>query len=169
MKRTVMLASTALAFALSAANKNAPAPAADAGNTAPAAEPAKGKKPRNIGIIGEISSDWKIPEGAKSQRGASNRSPYPFDKLEVGQSFPIDGKTRDEMSSIVSNQNRSKANNPTKKDANGQPVAVMQEVRDPAGNVIGSVPKPGEFETIRIKEFECYETGPNSCRVIRVK
>lgn len=165
-----LLAASAMATVAAAAFANAPKNTAS--NTPPAADPNAGNAPaagvagttatdkpkikRSPGKIFEIRADVKKPEGRAIGGNLTNRSMYPFDKLEVGQSFGVSDKERDQLSSIVSNQNRAKGNQRKVVGPDGNPIPITVESKDANGNVIGTLPT-GEFQMERIKEFSLVE------------
>lgn len=75
--------------------------------------------------ITTIRADITIPE-KKSKGGRGSRSAYPFDKLEIGQSFGVANKTKKQLASIISNQNKRFAVD--KLDANGKPIFRTIEI-----------------------------------------
>jgi len=105
---------------------------------ATATKPASTTKPgdRVAPVLTAISANIPMPDRSNSKRGSTTS--YPFASLEVGQSFGVKNKTQKQLSSIVSNQNRKPG--PPMVDANGQPVFVMQEVRDANNVVTGHIP-----------------------------
>lgn len=64
----------------------------------------KSPAPRVTPELTEISSDLTMPEPPRNSAGA--KTPYPFDKLQPGESFGVKNKTLSQMASIISNQNR---------------------------------------------------------------
>lgn len=77
-----------------------------------------------------ISSDVEMPKKV-SNRGS--KSLYPFEKLEVGQSFGVKNKTASGMASIISNQNRK--NREEKVDEAGNTVFETKELKGQDGTV----------------------------------
>ena len=77
-----------------------------------------------------ISSDVEMPKKV-SNRGS--KSLYPFEKLEVGQSFGVKNKTAAGMASIISNQNRK--NREEKVDEAGNTVFETKELKGQDGTV----------------------------------
>lgn len=72
----------------------------DSGNVKTRKSPA----PRVTPELTEINSTLQMPEPPRNSAGA--KTPYPFDKLEVGTSFGVKNKTLAQLASIISNQNR---------------------------------------------------------------
>jgi hypothetical protein len=160
----------AIACMAAAADKGAATPKADAtpqaGNTPAAAQSdAAATAPKPAPVIGEISAA-PLPQVTRA-RGGKAASIWPFDKLEAPQkdeagnivaafSFPVTGKTKREMSTIVSNANRK--NRVPKTDANGATVYKTKELKDAAGNVT-NVPT-NEPELVAAKHFVVYEVKP---------
>lgn len=131
-----------------------------AGTTATAAaKPAEAVKARVAVQIGNISNAVTIPTNIRAG-GSTNKSPYGFDKLEVGQSIPVLNKTKENLSSIVSNQNRRKENQRQKTNADGSLAFVQNEVKDASGTVVGHTPGAAIME--RIKEFVVWNTDPTT-------
>lgn len=94
-----------------------------------------GRKPGQSTVAPEltgISTAIEMPAPpARSNRGS--KSAYPFDQLEVGASFGVKNKTREQMQSIVSNQN--KKHRTEKRDEAGNVVYQTTEAKDVDGNV----------------------------------
>lgn len=100
--------------------------------------PATAKKkapPRVAPEITTISTAVVMPVRA-STRGS--KTLYPFDDLPFGGSFGVKNKTAEQLTSIISNQNRKPG--AVKKNPDGSVVYKMQEMKDPNGAVIGHVP-----------------------------
>lgn len=165
------IATATAAAALFAVHANAPKKTEGVAAAA-TADAAKTAAPRVAPIIAAIRADIAIPAAKSINRGS--KSPFPFDALEVGQSFGVGNKTAKQMSSIVSNQNRAKGNQTPRKDATGAIVMKMRDLTDAGGAVIGKVPT-SEPETDWIKEFRAFDvdakTDPDnaSVRVFRIK
>jgi hypothetical protein len=108
------LAMSSIAFA--AADKSSgggtpkPTPIATGGNAATAA------------AATEFVIADNIPLPPPSSGGRGGNTLYPFDKLEVGQSFGVKGKTKKGMASTVSSANNRYLE--VVKDAAGKPVMV---------------------------------------------
>ena len=85
--------------------------------------------------IFSIRSDVTIPE-RKSKRGGIAK--YPFDLLNVGQSFGVIGKTAKSMSSAISAANKKAMVQATNPD--GTPAFEMRELKDADGNLVSAVP-----------------------------
>lgn len=134
--------------------------------TATAPETAKKSKPRVAPEITKVSAAVEMPK-TTSNRGSTSQ--YPFDDLEQGQSFGVLNKTKKDMASIVSNQN--KKNKAKKLDENGNVVFTTKIVTGADGTKT-EVPtdKP---EMISEKFFFVVDTDPAndpdkaSCRVFR--
>lgn len=149
-----------------------PAPAKNEANKPAAAKAASDKvaKPRVAAEVTVISSAVPMPTSA---RASGNRSPYPFHDLEVGGSFGVKNKTKDDLASIVSNQNRHKSNQQQAKNADGSPAFEMVPMKDANGAVVGMT--QGEPKMERIKEWIIADVDPNtdpdgaSCRIWRRK
>lgn len=134
MRKIALLTSIAAAsaFAVPFANDRVAPPAAAAKSPR-----AKAEAPQ----ITELVSDMPIPTITRGAVGS--RSPFPFDTMEVGQSFGVSNKTAKQMSSIVSNQNRKASNYRNKVDAEGKEILTpATPITDANGNVVGQ--KPGE-------------------------
>ena len=117
-----------------------------------------GRKPGQTTVAPELTGISAVVEmpapPARSNRGS--KSAYPFDELEVGQSFGVKNKTRDQMQSIVSNQN--KKHRVEKRDENGNVVYKTTEAKDAEGNVTRlPTDKP---EMIDGKTFFAVEADP---------
>lgn len=149
MNRVAMLSSAAALAMLS------PAIVAPFAAEAPAAAKAKRAK-APAPEISDIVSGIEIP---KITRAAGTKSPFPWDKLEVGQSFGVVNKTVKQMSSIVSNVNRHKDNQRQKVGADGQPEFKTVNVTDAAGNVVAGMTK-SEPVMEQIKTFVLAEVDP---------
>lgn len=98
-----------------------------------AAQGTEAKRTYEGAAITKISADVAMPANiGKSQRGG--RSLYPFDDLEIGQSFGVMNKTQKQMASTVSAAN--KRHRTEVKDANGQTVFKTQDVKQADGSVV---------------------------------
>lgn len=98
--------------------------------TTPATE---AKRTYEAAAITPISESVAMPANiGKSQRGG--RSLYPFDDLQVGQSFGVLNKTQKQMASTVSAAN--KRGRIEVKDAAGNTVFKTQEVKQSDGSVV---------------------------------
>lgn len=151
----------------------ASAPAAGAAPAA--AKPASGKRgapsaaDRKPLEFTEVSTDWVPP--AKIKR---NALAIELDKLAVGASIGLIGKTKKQISPAVSKLNADKANQRNVIDpATGNPVTVNGDpIKDANGAPIGY---QQVVKTERIKEFDVHDVDPKtdpkgaSVRVIRVK
>jgi len=85
-------------------------------------------------ILG-VSLSVPMPEIVKNKRGS--KTLFPFTELTaVGASFGVIGRTAKSMSSIVSAQNRKAENMVPKKDAAGNVIFKLQEVKNPDGTVV---------------------------------
>lgn len=126
--------------------------------TAFAAEAAKPKRENIVPVITDIVTDIPVP--VISRGNAGSRSPFPFDTLEVSQSFGVTNKTAKQMSSIVSNQNRKTENFRHKTDEAGIPqFGASTPITDPTtGLITGS--KPGEPIMEQVKIFVVAEVDP---------
>lgn len=98
--------------------------------TAPAAASDETTTKRVAPDLTAISSAVEMPKKV-SNRGS--KSLYPFDKLEVGQSFGVKNKTAAGMASIISNQNRK--HREEKKDEAGNTVFETKELKGADGTV----------------------------------
>lgn len=132
------------------------------------------QKPRVAPEILGIDTDVPMPEGARTARGT--KSPYEFDKLEVGHSIPIKNKTAKQISSIVSNQNRKDSNQQQKKNADGSLAFKneKQDMKDANGNVVGSsmvqVPDMEPIKEFRVLDVDPKKDPKNAkCRIFRIK
>jgi hypothetical protein len=103
----------------------------------PAATTKAKNAPRVAPVITPISAALTMPERA-SNRGS--KTIYPFEQLQVGQSFGVKNKKAENMTSIISNQNRKTY---PVKDASG--AIVMKPIKDAAGAVIGQSADPETF------------------------
>ena len=92
--------------------------------------PATAPKTRIAPELTEISSAVEMPKKT-SNRGS--KSLYPFEKLEVGQSFGVTNKTAAGMASIISNQNRK--NREEKVDDAGNTVFETKELKGQDGTI----------------------------------
>jgi hypothetical protein len=102
------------------------APAAPVAAKAAKAETTKRIAPELTTITSEVELPKKV-----SKRGS--KSLYPFEKLEVGQSFGVTNKTAAGMASIISNQNRK--HRAEKQDENGNTVFEMKDLKGADGTV----------------------------------
>ena len=90
-----------------------------------------------------ITADIAIPANAgKSNRGG--RSLYPFDSLEVGQSFGVSNKNAKQLASLVSAAN--KRHQVDKIGEDGKPVYKTQDVKQ----ADGSISKVPTLETVKV-------------------
>jgi hypothetical protein len=131
---------------------NTPAANASAPNaSAPAA-------PTNT-VVTKIRADVPLPP--KKSGGRGGQTIYDFDKLEIGQSFGVVGKTIKGMASTVSSANK----------------RFTEEVKDAEGNVvmIDDPKKPGTKKAVtkQTRKFICgtvtpTEDDPATVRVWRV-
>lgn len=102
-----------------------------------------------------INSSLTMPTPPRGGRRGSV-SLFPFDALQVGQSFGVKNKTLSQMQGVISNQNK-KGRTP-KLDENGNKVMKMITAQDGAGN---EVQVPGsEVETVEGKRFFGIECDP---------
>lgn len=80
----------------------------------------------------EIEDDYEMPEETAIRRGGKRASKYPFDKLEIGQSFhiPKTDKMPDPVQAIASSitQARRRFSEPVF-DTSGKPVMVNKKVK----------------------------------------
>jgi len=105
----------------------------EAGANTEAAKAAEAKRAYEAAQLTGISADVPMPTNAgKSNRGG--RSLYPFDELEVGQSFGVKNKTQKQLASTVSGAN--KRHRVEVKDANGQTVFKTQDVKQADGTIV---------------------------------
>ena len=112
--------------------------------TVAAAEPA-------ANTITAVRSDIKPPEKVrKAGRGGS--SPYEFDKLEIGQSFGVVGKTKKQISSTVFGANKRASE--VVNGADGKPEMVMRKKRDGTNEMVEKR-KP-------LKKFEAFDVDPKT-------
>ena len=107
----------------------AKAPEAPKAPKAPAAAKTKTTK-RIAPEITTITGDVEMPKKV-NKRGS--KSPYPFDNLEVGQSFGVTNKTAAGMASIISNQNRKYRAQKT--DGRGNTVFETKDLKGADGTV----------------------------------
>lgn len=170
MRKTMMVASMlASTAAVSFANKAKPdeAPAGETTDTAPVAATETAKAAR---VAPEITPAKMVTlPPRKAPRGS--KSAYPFDTLtEVGMSFGVKNKTRNNMNSIVHNAN--KAHLTDKLDDTGAKVFKTTKSVDPTTNVTTMVPTT-ETEKVATKRFYAVDVDPKtdedgaSVRIVR--
>lgn len=138
-----MLASNAIAFA-------APDKGTGGGAGLPGNVPAV---PVAAGAILPIrkAGSFELPvKTSKSGRGGG-KSPYPFDGLEVGDSFGVAGKTKKNFNSIVYGANQRYREEV--KNADGSPVMVSKT--DRKTKIVSQVPK-----TVPTRLFEAFDVDP---------
>lgn len=104
-------------------------------------------------ILG-VSTAVQMPQVA-SRRGS--KSQYDFDAVEVGQSIGVVGRTAKNLQSTVTNANRRYTED--KKDANGQTVYKMIDMKDAAGNVT-RVPDTSKPEKVQTRHFFAHDCDP---------
>lgn len=152
---TSLLSMVALAAATDAgvAKPNAGKPAGDAA-PAPIAETAEAKKARESLNVAAIRTDIPIPD-RKARRGSTSK--YDFDKLQVGQSIGVIGKTARELSSVVGNLNRKFKTE--KKDDAGAIVYKMTEIKDANGTVTGHK-NTGKAEMVKTRDYIVEDVDP---------
>ena len=125
-------------------------------------------KPRVAPDITDITDAVEMPKKA-SNRGS--KSLYPFDQLEINQSFGVKNKTAAGIASIVSNQNRKHCEE--KVDENGDTVFETKEVKGVDGTVTEvSTGKPVIIVNKHFFAIDCNpKTDPHdaSVRVFRDK
>lgn len=142
-----------------AASKTNPAPAAET----PAAD-------AGVVILG-IRSDIPVPE-VKSKRGS--KSKYDFDKLEVGQSIGVIGRTAKSLNSTINGANRKYSRQKLDSSTN-EPLFEMIEMKDQAGNVTARVPNKEKPIMEKTREFAAYDADPKTdpdkatARIFRIK
>lgn len=125
-------------------------------------------KARVAPVLTAISSDVPMPQ-VSTRRG--NNSIYPFEKLEVGQSFGILNKTAKNMGSVVTSANKRFMVDAV--DSEGKPIYKTQEVKAADGTV-SKVPTL-EREKAPGKVFAAFDVDPKtdpqgaSVRVFRTK
>ena len=113
--------------------------------------------PKPAVTIGAVSSAVKMPE-VVNKRGS--KSKYPFDDLnEVGQSFPVIGKTAASLASVVSGQNRK--HKVAKVDAAGNTVYTKLKQTAPDGSVT-EVDDKNKPEMVEEKKFFAVDTDPKT-------
>lgn len=116
-------------------------------------------------VITEIRSNIKPPV-RRTTGGRGSRSSYPFEKLEVDQSFGVVGKKAKQLASAVSTQN--KRNSVPKLDAAGNPIKRTVEMD-------GKRTEIDAFEMEAGKLFKAFDvdssTDPDgaSVRIFRLK
>lgn len=166
MRKTAFISTSAALFAAagnaSGATKSAANPAPASGAPAAADEGVK---------ILAIRSDVAIPE-IKSKRGS--KSKYDFDKLEVGQSIGVIGRTAKSLNSTINGANRKYSTQ--KRDAStGEPLFEMTEIKDQNGNVTTRVPNKEKPVTEKTREFAAFDADPATdpdkatARIFRIK
>lgn len=104
-----------------------------------------------------ITSDIPMPTPPRGGRRGSV-SLFPFDALQVGQSFGVKNKTLQQMQGVISNQNK-KGRTP-KLDENGNKVMKMTTAKNAEGQEI-QVPT-NEPETVEGKRFFGIECDPKT-------
>lgn len=83
--------------------------------------------------VTNVSADVPMPEGlGRSRRGG--RSQYPFDSLEVGQSFGVKNKSLAQMNSTISTAN--KRHRTERLDDDGNIIYKTQDVKQADGSVV---------------------------------
>ncbi|NUM72741.1 hypothetical protein HUU40_00125 [candidate division KSB1 bacterium] len=135
-----------------------PVPAA--APAAPAIAPAtvaKTKEPRVAPILTAVSSAVPMPTNV-SKRGRGGNSIYPFEALEVGQSFGIANKSAKSIASVVNGANKRFEADAV--DAAGNPVFKVQEIKQADGTVI-NVPTL-EREKMPGRVFIAADVDPNT-------
>jgi len=135
--------------------KNVKAPKVETPNTDAAAEK-KTEKP--AAEVFEILGAEAVPMPDKKNRRGST-SAYPFDKLEIGQSIGVKGRTAEDLRPTVNNQNRKYREE--KRDANGQIIYKMTEMKDQNGVVTGRVPTE-KAEYNQVRRFEVRDVDPKT-------
>lgn len=149
----------------------APTPAPASQPTADAAAATDGKKapakrvePKLTGVSEAMPLPTKV-----STRGFAVL--YPFDTLAAPQldgngkvlaaaSFGVMNKTARDLAQTVGNANRKWREN--KKDANGNIIYKMQELKDAAGNVVSKVPDTQNPEQVQTRHFTAYDVDPKT-------
>lgn len=106
----------------------------------------------------KVRTDVVMPPVAARSAKRGIKSVYPFDALEVGQSFGVTNKTFKQLASVVSSQNRKHLVHKT--DANGNVITrpVTAKTRD-GQTVTTAGTKPVMVAT---KRFVCAEVSPKS-------
>lgn len=100
---------------------------------------APAKKTNAVRVAPELTGVSKtVPMPVRASTRGS-KTIYPFEALtEIGMSFGVKNKTAEQLTSIISNQNRKLG--AVKKNADGSPVFKMQDMKDASGAVVGQVP-----------------------------
>lgn len=106
--------------------------APEAPAVAPAA-PAAAKTETTKRIAPELTTITSNVEMPKKVNKRGSKSLYPFEKLEVGQSFGVTNKTAAGMASIISNQNRK--HRVEKTDDQGNTVFETKDLKGSDGTV----------------------------------
>ena len=100
---------------------------------APAVAPAAANTETTKRITPELTTITSNVEMPKKVNKRGSKSLYPFEKLEVGQSFGVTNKTADGMASIISNQNRK--HRVEKTDDQGNTVFETKDLKGADGTV----------------------------------
>lgn len=138
----------------------------DGGNITPAPVKAKREKAPPP-VIGEIAKGIPMPVIVRASPGS--KSPFPWDSLEVGDSFPVANKTVKQMSSIVSNQNRKAENQRPKLDAAGAQIMKSVPATDADGKEVAGMTKQVPVtEQIKIFVVGEYKANPKAKGETRV-
>lgn len=103
--------------------------------------------------ITTIRADIAMP-ARKPTGGRGSRSSYPFDKLEIGQSFGVKNKTAKQLASIVSAQNKRYTEIKMK---DGKPVMHMAKVPGTDKRIPTETP-----ERIATRKFRAVNVDPAS-------
>lgn len=139
---------------MSNAGAAAAKPAAAAAATGKPAETAKTRTEAKI-----LGVNTTVPMPASHERNPT-RSQYDFEALQVGQSIGIIGRKAENLTSTVANANRKFAE--PKRDANGNLVYKMTDIKDAAGNVTGRVPDTSKPETVPTRRFFAIDVDPKT-------
>lgn len=97
------------------------------------AVPADAKTETTKRIAPELTTITDNVEMPKKVNKRGSKSLYPFEKLEVGQSFGVTNKTAAGMASIISNQNRKHREEKT--DDQGNTVFETKDLKGSDGTV----------------------------------
>jgi len=131
MKRTALLTSIAAASLLSSNAVALVTPfATKAPDVPPAGEAPPAPASLAVGTVSDIESGWTPP--ARTGKGGGP-SPYKdkIEKLEVGQSFHIAGRTKKSLNSTMHTFNKNYRRDEL--DANGQPVTEVKVIKNKDG------------------------------------
>lgn len=180
MTRNTMLHTANAMILLAAADKGAGAPAAPApvaapvtpapapAAPAPAAPEAAKKETKAKAEVLAIRKDIPKPAAAPS------KSAYPFDELEVGESFGVKNRDKASFNSIIYQAHT--RHSVKVLDANGAEVFEVKDVASKDKNTGAIIKTPTRLnKMLRTREFEAFDVDPTkdedgaSVRIFRNK